>query len=539
MRVSRRAFINRGAATAAILVLPTRSSAVPIALPASAAPGQSADVEAGLKSGRFVWRNADMVAQVAADPAQGIYIAPQSDSSGRSGAWERTFSGGIRPEWFGAMGDGVANDTAAFAALSAVVNLRGGGEVDLRPTTYIVGAQTPTLGQGRVFGFVPAPILDFDKCTTPLVIRGNGAKLKCADGLRYGTFDPRSGAPTRNALPYYETGQRSTPYWAMIQVRDCTGSIEIRDVELDGNSPRLRIGGPWGDVGYQIGASGVALYDNVGVERVISVYAHHHPLDGIMLDGADVDRVGRSLFENVRCEDNGRQGCSIVGGRGYDFVRCNFARTGKAGIFSPPAAGCDVEAEGGKKVRSLSFRDCEFSDNAGVGLLLESGDGRDAVFQTCRFIGTTSWAAWPRKPGLQFRDCLFVGPIVNCWGDQERPQDATQFVSCRFRDDPALSPAGKVFIGSNTDGPIADLPNNPNVHFTACDFRLTHAHVLPWTTRAVIFSDCSMSQKATKISYPRGTFVGTNIVSGTVDLNGAKVLGRLTVNGVVQRRQSA
>jgi len=43
---------------------------------------------------------------------------------------------------FGAKGDGVTNDTDAFASMSTAIRLRGGGTVELRKTTYLVGRQS-------------------------------------------------------------------------------------------------------------------------------------------------------------------------------------------------------------------------------------------------------------------------------------------------------------------------------------------------------------------------------------------------------------
>ena len=40
-----------------------------------------------------------------------------------------------------------------------------------------------------------------------------------------------------------------------------------------------------------------------------------------------------------------------------------------------------------------------------------------------------------------------------------------------------------------------------------------------------------MSQRAPAKSYPRGTFVGRNSISGNVDLYGAVIRGELLVNG--------
>jgi hypothetical protein len=60
---------------------------------------------------------------------------------------------------------------------------------------------------------------------------------------------------------------------------------------------------------------------------------------------------------------------------------------------------------------------------------------------------------------------------------------------------------------------------------------LTHRSVLPWTTRAVIFEDCVMSQRAPAQSYPRGTFIGRNMINGHAVLYSARIRGELIVNG--------
>jgi len=71
--------------------------------------------EAG-REGLFTWSGSDLSAHVAADPKQGIYVAPASDPTGKSGAWVRQFSGRVNVRWFGAAGDGVTDDSAAFVA---------------------------------------------------------------------------------------------------------------------------------------------------------------------------------------------------------------------------------------------------------------------------------------------------------------------------------------------------------------------------------------------------------------------------------------
>jgi hypothetical protein len=334
-------------------------------------------------------------------------------------------------------------------------------------------------------------------------------------------------------MPYFGSGEVASPYRWMILVQNCSALVEISDLELDGGLKGHLIGGPIGDVGRQIPANGLALMNNEGPERLRRIYTHHHALDGLILDGVDRDRgpQGRTVVEDVRSEYNGRQGCSIVGGRGYDFKRCSFTGTGKAGIVSPPGAGVDIEAEG-KRIRDLTFNACTFSNNAGCGVVADTGDSEKVLFTDCTFVGTTSWAAWPKKPEMAFAGCTFVGPIVSCYGDRVNPARSTRFTSCRFLDDPARSPTGEVYGGSNPDRPIADLSDARNVLFDRCAFTLTHNSVLPWSTGA-IYRDCTMSQKSKRKGYPRGYYVGSNTINAPVDLYGSSVNGRLNENGVV------
>jgi hypothetical protein len=437
----------------------------------------------------------------------------------------------FRPESYGAQGEGVGNDTAAFATLAAAVNANGGGIVELRNTTYIVGAQLSSLVTGSQGSFDPQKIFSFADCRQPLVIRGNGARLRCAHGLRYGIFDPKSGQARRTQMPYLGPGW-ATPYHYMIRVENCSGPILIEDLELDGNVTALVIGGQYGDTGWQIPATGIALVNNRGEEVLRNIHTHHHAQDGLLIDGDD--RATRNLpirrLERVRSEHNGRQGCSIVGGLGYRFHDCAFNHTGRSALSSAPGAGVDIEAEGGKQNRDFRFVNCQFANNTGAGMVADTGDSEGVTFERCTFIGTTNWSAWPNKPRFAFLGCSFVGALTRAFGDAD-PRRAAQFLDCTFRDDPKLSINGRVYRGTNPDGPLADLSDARNVRFARCAFLATHSATLPWSTGA-IYEDCRMEQRVQSVSFPRGRFVGRTTINGKVDLYGSAVQGELLLNGV-------
>jgi hypothetical protein len=439
-----------------------------------------------------------------------------------AGAPPRAATGPVlRPEDFGARGDGVTSDGRAFAALGKEMNRRGGGTIALgKDRTYLVGGQA----RSSDLGWAPAPILNLHDLRQPVRIIGNGARLRCEAALRFGTFDPSTDRPVKRPMPNFRRSELASPYWAMILLKNCGAPIEVRDVELDGNIEGLRIGGPFGDTGWQVPATGLLLDNNLAEEIIDNVYSHHHGQDGMMIIG-DPRRSGRSRIRRLVSRYNGRQGLSLTGGRGFDFEDCEFSRTGRSAVRSAPGGGVDIEAEG-KPIRDVAFTRCKFVDNAGAGMVADSGDSEGARFTDCLFVGTTTWSAWPHKPRFAFEGCTFVGAVVHPFPDPD-PARACRFIGCRFTDDPKLSPTGEVYLGG---GPIANLAISDNVLFDRCTFDLVGTGVLPWSWRAT-YRDCTMKQQSKKTATPKGKYLGTTTISGPVDLYGSKVLGTLIVNG--------
>jgi hypothetical protein len=438
----------------------------------------------------------------------------------------------VTPEMFGAKGDGQTNDSRAFAAMSAHVNARGGGTIILRPVTYIVGEQHPSAG-GKKPSFAPVDIIRLRRCARPITVQGNGAILRSASGLRFGRFDPNSGAALPDP-PRRDFTNQATPYQAMIDIGACSGNISIADLELDGGIQRMRIGGRTAKGGWAAGGSGIRLRNNSGAERIARIKSHNHPVDGLILAPAS-ERTGSTTVTDVVCDYNGRQGCSITGGRDMLFQRCKFRHTSRAVFHNAPGDGVDIEAEG-RPIRNVDFQDCEFSNNVAFGM----GAGRptdsdDIRFTRCKFIGTTNWSAGPDRSRMRFRSCLFVGTIGYVYGDAD-PNLAAQFFDCTFTDDPALSPTGRVFLGRGGPKSIAMIGDRQNILFSHCKFRLVADGVLPNSGKDVIYDNCQMSQRAKDRSKPRGTYIGTNVVSGNANLEGSVIRGKVTLNGRVLSR---
>jgi hypothetical protein len=126
------------------------------------------------------------------------------DGSGRR--WLRLYTGAVNVKWFGAAGDGVTDDTAAFAALVTYLNANG-GECDLGSGNYLVDAGTIDLtragtimrgrGKGNAANLTPSTA-----APTTITLKGTGAGLRAREqSIKFLDFRLTSDA-TREALSF-------------------------------------------------------------------------------------------------------------------------------------------------------------------------------------------------------------------------------------------------------------------------------------------------------------------------------------------------
>lgn len=472
------------------------------------------------RGGRFRWE-----ADSAEAPDGGTIFASQVERQGR---WVRVVQEPLDAVWFGASpANSAAANSAAFRAASRTLASKGGTLI-VRPGRYLVGVQRLVGVRGKGAAYATESIIQVDGARKPISLLGRGVTLKCAPRLRYGQFDPLTGQSTHHALS--DPDYRSTPYGYMIDIRNCSAPVYVVGFELDGSLEQHVLGGLWGDRGRQIQATGIYSYKNVGGVEIVDIWTHHHALDGITIEheglGPRSPRYPVTLT-NVRSEYNARQGLSWVGGTQLTAIRCSFNQTGRAGFSSSPAAGVDMEAES-SVCRNGRFIDCEFVENVGAGFLGDSGDGADAVFERCRFVGTSYFALWPRLPGLKFNDCKIVGTLVNVF-PSKNPDRATQFNDCLFANG-SNSANGEVY--SNL---LAELGGGAtNVLFNRCifDAQLPEG-ALPWSPIDTRYHGCKFRQVGTTTSYTRGVFTGLNrfTTAGKVDFSGSAFRGIVVLNG--------
>lgn len=138
----------------------------------------------GGRGGVFHWTAGNYGTRIAADTQEGLYVKANAVAA-TAGAWVRQYSGPMSIFWFGATGDGVALDDAAFAGMMAV---SGGWNV---------------LPKGR-FRFADAYVVDLDTVTnfglvgagetlTDVIYTGTGTFLTLQRGGLVGALAAHCG----------------------------------------------------------------------------------------------------------------------------------------------------------------------------------------------------------------------------------------------------------------------------------------------------------------------------------------------------------
>ncbi|NTS42256.1 right-handed parallel beta-helix repeat-containing protein [Flavisolibacter sp. BT320] len=351
---------------------------------------------------------------------------------------------------FGAKGNGRTNDHEAFQKAAAFFNERGGnGKLIISKGTYIVGKQTFNKNSTAKPVYEGSDVFFLSEVKN-VTIEGQGKPvIKFANNLRFGAFDPGNGKA------YFKGGnnffkRNYLAFAGAIFFLSKSNNIKISNIELNGNSDNLLLGGIYGDVGIQAPHTGIYVADTKQLD-IQNVHAHHFGLDGIQIvnrtgkdSKPDSIRINNSIFEY-----NARQGLSWVGGNDLTVTNSKFNHTGKGKFSSAPSAGVDVEAEVGD-IRNGKFINCEFINNKGVGFLADNGPSSDVTLDNCTIWGVTTWSIWITRPAFTIMNSRIYGSAVH-GHNAANEKDATKFINCHFEDKPynGKEPFGKFLVESN------------------------------------------------------------------------------------------
>jgi hypothetical protein len=317
------------------------------------------------REGLFVFDPANRAAEVAADSAQGLFVAP-SGQNGSAGAWVRRFSGGVNVRWFGATGDGTTNDGAAFvaalAALKAIAgNVSANGYYKASPKLlvpaghYFLGTTTLDIthtltieGEGTGHFSAGASKLRWSASTTGIRIqRYNTSGVSTVDGATHFAGD---GTVLRGLYLVGGAGAEGEHHAVHSKALVTIEDVWIDGWQGDGIHATTSVGGG--------GASeGCSNFSRVSRTRIDSVR------DGISINGADANVW---LGQAVDVTGARRWGINDNGFLGSSWLSCHTANIGLI-----PGTTATIVSHGGNR---YAVRD---GQNAAASTTAPSGTAAD------------------------------------------------------------------------------------------------------------------------------------------------------------------
>ncbi len=98
------------------------------------------------RSGEFIWSSANNAANVTADPANAIYVPPNSDATGASGAWVRVHDDAVKVNWWGfSTSNAKADNNVAMNRFIAWFNAESRVTASINPGIYQVAGAFDTI----------------------------------------------------------------------------------------------------------------------------------------------------------------------------------------------------------------------------------------------------------------------------------------------------------------------------------------------------------------------------------------------------------
>ena len=349
-----------------------------------------------------------------------------------------------------------------------------------------------------------------------------GSTLKTKSGLRFGAFSPTTGDAY--------TTQTSDPIYAahvgrLVYLTSCR-NYQIINVNADGNSGNLILGGGWGDVDRQCTHTGTSE-NNCFNGISINTYCHHFGLDGTYIGGTGTATVSGITHINPVSQYNGRQGLSVTGGDHITLINPDYSYTGRGAVSSSPRAGIDIEPNGSYWSVGINIINPKFINNMGAGFLAINGkairvDGGEIISDgACVYIADN-----PTE--VTFTDTNMYGAIRTAKGRNVVFNNVLITDSPRYGVNPGVGAPLIENIGPNTEFrscKIFSKLNNISVtDGKVYDTNITfHADTPAARTRAAVFRpalgrDIAFIQQYTDSSLvsPSGehTFVDTGTITG-------------------------
>lgn len=354
---------------------------------------------------------------------------------------------------FGAVGDGITDDSKAFKRASDWINANWSASSSIKiivpAGTYLVGYQVRkgeiwNYGTGSINNpsqsYLGVPVFNLTNASN-VIIEGApnmASRIIYKNGLMYGGYrtDTESPCTAYGACNNCPGGADVATVGPFLFLTKCS-CITVSNFWVEGRYNMCKRQGMVGEcASIQLQYDGILLAgsDNVTISDITCT---NFGRDGLMSYYTAGTNCSDLTLTNFISSGNGRQGFSLVSGINVTATNCDFILTGNikdGAIYSGnPGAGLDIEPDQGGTVSNCSFTNCRFSRNQSVGMISDNYFPSGLTFDNCFFSSLHGTALWPnRLVNSTIKNSVIVGRVFKVGGSG--PSDHLLFDNNLFTD---------------------------------------------------------------------------------------------------------
>lgn len=368
------------------LTIPVASRALMAAI---ASPAGAAYLYESGREGEFVWDSSNLSASVTADPYQGIYVPPSTDTTGATGAWVRRIRNGMGlASWFGTTAHPVDDSARLRSALQQSL-LR---EVWVGAVTLGIGSTVFVPGGKKLRGIDHTVSIlkalawaDFTGANNRMVTGGTTAADYTIDGMRVSdlTFDgSKEGMGLGSNFRLTLVCPTGTNFLVeRVHAKDGSGYLFYgRGESITTN----RAGGTFRDC---YGENGDTIFEATYGDGILFENCHGRDGDGDI--ACEAGLITWAGSDNTTFRD-----CSFIGtaGVGLSILATERDALGitieNVRIENGTNIACHIDNSGGAYISYVKLSNCRFTGLYGA---LSANSRVEAV--NCTFDGEIGWQA--------------------------------------------------------------------------------------------------------------------------------------------------
>ncbi len=328
---------------------------------------------------------------------------------------------------FGAVGDGVNDDTKAFNDAISAAETAGGGTVDFQKGTYrCMGVKPKSLVtlQGRGWG--ETIIKGFNNKSNQAIIDGTGFYSQDSPLTEFNVYDIEIDGKDMNHVGYHYNRKGIGNQW----MKNCVfRNIFVHDTPATGIGTDFIINGYFlsclvsncgtvGQVGNGIGSNGFGIGVSDATEVVVfsGCQAINIANNGFTLEAQVTQGVGYASITDCYTEKCGNSGYSNSGSKGVKIAGCT-DNASKYGVY--------ISANANQPGDQTMISSCQFLNQSSHGIYSDQAENnylqvRGSLFESCGGCGISSFGSYCSFVDNNFKGCkdvtIFCKPALGAIG---------------------------------------------------------------------------------------------------------------------------